>query len=205
MNEKWGVRTEKKWVTRLRVTLPSLSISYTTNYQEVKEKFFNSLNFLYLQQLSFYIKNLVDFSFFINFALKTKITYSYEQNKWTLSGNGHENVSMKGFEFKSETKEYNDASRPHYQQMYEHHMVECVWCTLQPFDYLTGVACSHTVGGYVVSHHTTRPYHCTVAYGDPWADGYIASEPTVLAYFYWQGRLNGLATLEIVHRVLGSV
>ena len=85
-----------------------------------------SFNFLYLQQLSFYIKNLVVFSFFINFALKTKRTYSYEQNKWTLSGNGHANVSMKGFEFKSETKEYNDASRPHYQQMYEHHMVECV-------------------------------------------------------------------------------
>ena len=38
-------------------------------------------------------------------------------DKWTLSGNGQANVSMKGFEFKSETKEYNDASRPSYQQV----------------------------------------------------------------------------------------
>ena len=38
-------------------------------------------------------------------------------DKWTLSGNGQANVSMKGFEFKSETKEYNDASRPTYQKI----------------------------------------------------------------------------------------
>ena len=38
-------------------------------------------------------------------------------DRWTLTGNGQANVSMKGFEFKSETKEYNDASRPSYRQV----------------------------------------------------------------------------------------
>ena len=38
-------------------------------------------------------------------------------DRWTLTGNGQANVSMKGFEFKSETKDYNDASRPPYQQV----------------------------------------------------------------------------------------
>ena len=38
-------------------------------------------------------------------------------DRWTLSGNGKANISLKGFEFKSETKEYNDASRPSYQQI----------------------------------------------------------------------------------------
>ena len=38
-------------------------------------------------------------------------------DRWTLTGIGKANVSLKGFEFKSETKEYNDASRPPYQQI----------------------------------------------------------------------------------------
>lgn len=38
-------------------------------------------------------------------------------DRWTLSGKGQANVSIKGFEYKSETKEYNEAGRPPYEQI----------------------------------------------------------------------------------------
>ena len=75
----------------------------------------------------------------------------------------------------------------------------------QALDNLAGIASRHTVGGNVVSDDTARPYHCAVAYGDSRTDCYVTPKPTVLSNLYGESRLNGLATLEIVDGMLGSV
>lgn len=53
--------------------------------------------------------------------------------------------------------------------------------------------------------HTAGTYYRAVANGDPGTDGDIAAKPTVIAYPDGESRLKGLAALEIVDGMLGSV
>ena len=75
----------------------------------------------------------------------------------------------------------------------------------QLLDDTAWIASCHTVRGDIVCYHTASTYDTAVANGHSWANGDIASKPAIFSNLDGVGRLDGLATLQVVDRVLWGI